>query len=245
MRPTLEPEARAGRSRSIPAPALPVLIILLAALSAGGGAGPVRAAGGERVGGSASVPPGGSLPSSGAPPLEKATFAGGCFWCMETAFEGVGGVVSATSGYAGGHTRNPTYEEVSAGGTGHAESVQVVFDPKKISYEKLLDIFWHNVDPTTPDRQFCDVGSQYRSAIFYHDETQKRLAEASKKKIEATKTFKEPIVTQIVPLETFYPAEEYHQDFFRKDPVRYQSYRLGCGRDRRLEELWGKAPSHP
>jgi peptide-methionine (S)-S-oxide reductase len=164
---------------------------------------------------------------------------------METAFEGVEGVVSATSGYAGGHVKNPSYEEVSAGGTGHAESVQVVFDPKRISYERLLDIFWHNVDPTTRDRQFCDVGSQYRSSIFYEDETQKRLAEASKKRIEATKRFKDPIVTPIVPLDAFYPAEEYHQDFYKKDPVRYQSYRLGCGRDRRLSELWGTAPSHP
>src|SRR5437773_2552697 len=186
----------------------------------------------------------GGVPA-GAEERATATFAGGCFWCMQPPFEKLEGIVSTTVGYAGGHVKNPTYEEVSAGGTGHAESVQVVFDPKKISYDRLLDIFWHNVDPTTPDRQFCDVGSQYRSAIFYHDETQKRLAEASRKKIDATKPFKEPIVTQIVPLDAFYPAEEYHQDFYKKDPVQYQSYRLGCGRDRRLEELWGKAPSHP
>ena len=163
---------------------------------------------------------------------------------METAFEGLPGVLAVTSGYTGGHTENPTYEEVSAGGTGHAESVQVLFDPAKISYEKLLDVFWHNVDPTTPDRQFCDVGSQYRSEIFTADESQRRLAEASKKKIEATKTFPEPIVTPITPLKVFYAAEDYHQDFYKKDPVRYKTYRFGCGRDKRLEELWGKAPEH-
>jgi peptide-methionine (S)-S-oxide reductase len=163
---------------------------------------------------------------------------------METAFEGLAGVIAVTSGYTGGHVENPTYEEVSGGGTGHAESVQVLFDPARISYEKLLDIFWHNVDPTTPDRQFCDVGNQYRSEIFTVDESQRRLAEASKKKIEATKTFPGPIVTPITPLKVFYAAEDYHQDFYKKDPVRYKTYRFGCGRDKRLEELWGKAPDH-
>ena len=176
--------------------------------------------------------------------LEKATFAGGCFWCMEAAFDGVEGVVSATSGYAGGNTENPTYEEVSTGTTGHAESVQVTFDPKKITYEKLLDIYWHNIDPTTPYGQFCDIGSQYRPIIFTVDDAQKRLAEASKRKLEAAKTFEGPIATEIQPLKAFYPAEEHHQNFCEKNPVNYKAYRLGCGRDQRLEQLWGKAPEH-
>ena len=175
-----------------------------------------------------------------APRLEKATFAGGCFWCMEEALDKVDGVVSTTSGYTGGQKPNPTYEEVSAGGTGHAESVQVLFDPSKISYEKLLNVFWHNIDPTTPDRQFCDKGRQYRSAIFYHNENQKRLAEASKKLLEQSKAFKEAIVTEIVPASEFYPAEEYHQDFYLKNPVRYKFYKYSCGRAQRLQELWGK-----
>jgi peptide-methionine (S)-S-oxide reductase len=176
--------------------------------------------------------------------LEVATFAGGCFWCMEPPFDKLDGVVSTTSGYTGGHKKNPTYEEVSSGGTGHAESVQVRYDPAKVSYEKLLETFWHNIDPTTPNRQFCDRGTQYRSAIFYHDEEQKRLALASKKAIEDSKRFKEPIVTQIEPAGVFYRAEEYHQDFYKKDPVRYKTYRIGCGRDQRLKELWGAAPAH-
>ena len=175
-----------------------------------------------------------------APRLEKATFAGGCFWCMEEALDKVEGVVSTTSGYTGGQKPNPTYEEVSAGGTGHAESVQVLFDPSKISYEKLLNVFWHNIDPTTPDRQFCDKGRQYRSAIFYHNENQKRLAEESKKLVEQSKAFKEAIVTEIVPSSEFYPAEEYHQDFYLKNPLRYKFYKYSCGRAQRLQELWGK-----
>jgi peptide-methionine (S)-S-oxide reductase len=170
---------------------------------------------------------------------ERATFAGGCFWCMEPPFDELPGVVSTTSGYAGGQKLDPTYEEVSAGVTGHAEVVQVLYDPSKISYERLLDVFWRNIDPTTADRQFCDVGSQYRPAIFYHDETQKRLAEESKRKIEASGQIGKPIVAQIVPLTKFYPAEDYHQDFYKKDPVRYKSYRYGCRRDARLAELWG------
>ena len=174
------------------------------------------------------------------PRLEKATFAGGCFWCMEEALDKVDGVVSTTSGYTGGQKANPTYEEVSAGGTGHAESVQILFDPAKISYEKLLNVFWHNIDPTTPDRQFCDKGRQYRSAIFYHNENQKRLAEASKKLLEQSKAFKETIVTEIVPASEFYPAEEYHQDFYQKNPFRYKFYKYSCGRAQRLQELWGK-----
>jgi peptide-methionine (S)-S-oxide reductase len=184
------------------------------------------------------------LRSFAAEPTAKATFAGGCFWCMEPAFDGVEGVISTTSGYTGGHTENPSYEEVSSGTTGHAESMEVVYDPKKVTYEKLLDVYWHNVDPTTPNRQFCDGGTQYRSAIFYHDEEQKRLAEASKKKLEESKRFPR-VVTEIVPAGRFYPAEDYHQDYYRKNPIRYRYYRFGCGRDARLEELWGsEAPKH-
>ncbi|MFN2385104.1 MAG: peptide-methionine (S)-S-oxide reductase MsrA [Thermoanaerobaculia bacterium] len=175
------------------------------------------------------------------PRLEQATFAGGCFWCMEPPFDVLPGVVSTTSGYAGGAERNPTYEQVSAGVTGHAEVVQVAYDPAKISYERLLDVFWRNIDPTTSDRQFCDRGRQYRPAIFFHGEAQKQLAEASKRKIERSGTIKAPIVTQITPLAQFYPAEEYHQDFYKKNPVRYKTYRFGCGRDARLAELWGKS----
>jgi len=176
-----------------------------------------------------------------APGLMKATFAGGCFWCEETAFEGLPGVQSVISGYTGGTKLNPTYEEVSSGGTGHAESVQITYDPGKISYAELLDIFWHNVDPTQSNGQFCDIGNQYRSAIFYADSTQKRLAEESRQRLEGTpQRFKGKIVTQIVALTKFWPAEEYHQDYYRKDPERYQSYRLGCGRDQRLTKLWGK-----
>ena len=174
------------------------------------------------------------------PHLAKATFAGGCFWCMEPPFDKLDGVLSTISGYTGGKKKNPTYEEVSAGGTGHAEAVEVTYDPKKINYAKLLDVFWRNVDPLTPNRQFCDGGSQYRTAIFYHDETQKRLADESKKAL--SKRFKEPIVTEVVPAKEFYPAEDYHQDYYIKNPLRYKFYRYNCGRDQRLEELWGPAP---
>ena len=175
------------------------------------------------------------------PPPERASaiFAGGCFWCEETAFEGVPGVISVTSGYTGGQKKNPTYEEVSSGGTGHAESVEVVYDPAKISYEKLLDIFWRNVDPFQANAQFCDHGSQYRSAIFYHDETQKKLAEKSKQAVQ--RHFKQSVVTEIVRATEFYPAEDYHQDYYKKNAIRYKIYRYGCGRDQRLEELWGSA----
>jgi len=171
--------------------------------------------------------------------LEKATFAGGCFWCMEHPFDELPGVVSVTSGYTGGHKQNPTYEEVSAGGTGHAEAVQIVYDPAKVSYEKLLSVFWHNIDPTTRDRQFCDEGHQYRSAIFYHNEEQHRLALQSKAQLEKIKTFREPVVTEIVPATEFYPAEEYHQHYYKKNPIRYKFYRTTCSRDHRLKELWG------
>ena len=181
----------------------------------------------------------GASQSTGPTETAKATFAGGCFWCMEPPFDKLDGVISTISGYAGGKKKNPTYEEVSAGNTGHAEVVQVTYDPKKITYEKLLEVFWRNVDPLTPNRQFCDVGSQYRTAIFYHDETQKRLAEESKKAL--SKRFKEPIVTEIVAASEFYPAEDYHQDYYTKNPLRYKYYRYSCGRDQRLEELWGPA----
>ena len=170
----------------------------------------------------------------------KAYFAGGCFWCMEEAFEKVEGVLSATSGYMGGTVANPSYEEVSAGRTGHAESVEVIYDPSRVSYQKLLDAFWRNVDPITPNAQFCDHGSQYRAAIFYQTDEEKRASDIFKQAIEQSKRFKEAIVTQIVPAAQFYPAEEYHQDFYKKNPVRYKFYKYNCGRAQRLEELWGK-----
>jgi len=171
-----------------------------------------------------------------------ATFAGGCFWCMEPPYDALPGVISTTSGYMGGSKGNPTYEEVSSGRTGHAEVVQVVYDPKKVTYAKLLEVFWKNVDPTVVNRQFCDIGNQYRTTIFYRGEEQKRLAEASKQALTRTKPFKEDIVTPIVPAGTFWPAEEYHQNYYMKNPIRYKFYRTGCGRDARLKQLWGHAP---
>ena len=173
-----------------------------------------------------------------------ATFAGGCFWCMEPPYEKLAGVDAVISGYTGGTKVNPTYEEVSSGGTGHAEAVQVVYDPKKVTYEQLLDVFWHNVDPTVKDRQFCDGGTQYRTAIFYHDQAQRQAAEASKAALDKSKPFREPIVTQIAMAGPFYPAEDYHQDYYKKNPVRYQIYRSGCGRDARLKQLWGDKAGH-
>jgi peptide-methionine (S)-S-oxide reductase len=173
------------------------------------------------------------------PRLAKATFAGGCFWCMEHPFDSLVGVASVRSGYTGGTKKTPTYEDVSAGGTGHAEAVQIVYDPATIGYDKLLEVFWHNIDPTTPDRQFCDVGTQYRSAIFYHDDEQKRLAEESKRELEKSKPFRGSIVTEITRATEFYPAEEYHQQYYKKNPIRYKFYRYNCGRDQRLKELWG------
>jgi peptide-methionine (S)-S-oxide reductase len=172
---------------------------------------------------------------------EKATFAGGCFWCMEPPFDELPGVISTTSGYTGGRTKNPTYEEVSAGVTGHAEAVEVVYDPTKITYARLLEVFWKNIDPITPNQQFCDVGTQYRSAIFYHNEEQKRLAEASKKALADSGRFQQPIVTEIAAGSPFYRAEEYHQDYYKKNPVRFNFYKYTCGRARRLAQLWGKA----
>ena len=171
----------------------------------------------------------------------KATFAGGCFWCMEEVFEGVGGVVSVTSGYTGGHAANPGYKDVSAGNTGHVEAIEVLYDPAKVTYEQLLDVFWRNVDPLTPDRQFCDIGTPYRSAVYYHDDAQKRAAESAKAAIERSKRFREPIVTPIVAASRFYPAEEYHQDFYKKNPFRYKAYKFNCGRAQRLSDLWGKS----
>jgi peptide-methionine (S)-S-oxide reductase len=171
-----------------------------------------------------------------------ATFAGGCFWCMEPPFDKLDGVLATTSGYIGGTKKYPTYEEVSAGYTGHTEAVQVLYDPKRVSYEKLLEVFWHNIDPTVKDRQFCDVGSQYRTGIFVHTDEQRRAAEASKAALETSKPFKAPIVTPVVMAGEFWPAEDYHQDYYVKNPVRYSYYRTGCGRDARLKELWGKAP---
>lgn len=179
--------------------------------------------------------------TTGEKTLETTTFAGGCFWCMEPPFDELDGVISTTSGYTGGQTKNPSYEEVSSGVTGHAESVQVLFDPTKISYSQLLDVFWHNIDPLTPDAQFCDHGRQYRTAIFYHGEEQKQLAEASKKALEQSGRFTKPIVTEIVPAGEFYKAEEYHQDYYQKNPLRYKFYRYQCGRDQVLTQLWGQS----
>jgi peptide-methionine (S)-S-oxide reductase len=166
-----------------------------------------------------------------------ATFAGGCFWCMEPPFDKVDGVISTTSGYTGGAIDNPTYEQVCSGTTGHAEALQVTYDPSKATYAQLLEVFWRNVDPTTPNRQFCDTGDQYRPEIFYHTDEQKRLAEASKSNLEASGHFKK-IAVRITPAKEFYPAEDYHQDFYKKNPDHYHRYRMGCGRDARLDDLW-------
>ncbi|MBD2394000.1 peptide-methionine (S)-S-oxide reductase MsrA [Cyanobacterium aponinum UTEX 3222] len=169
--------------------------------------------------------------------IQTATFAGGCFWCMEPPYDKVEGVISTTSGYTGGNVKNPTYKQVSQGQTGHAEAVQVKYDSSKINYEYLLDIFWKNIDPTVKNRQFCDVGNQYRSGIFYHSEEQKQLALASREKVE--KQLNGKIYTEITPVKDFYPAEEYHQDYYKKNPLLYKYYRFRCGRDQRLKELWG------
>jgi peptide-methionine (S)-S-oxide reductase len=170
----------------------------------------------------------------------SAIFAGGCFWCMEPPYDKLDGVISTTSGYIGGDVDNPTYQQVSAGYTGHTEALEVLYDPKKVTYQELLDIFWVNIDPTVKDRQFCDGGNQYRTGIFYHDEEEKALAEAHKQKLIDSGRFNQ-VVTEITAASTFYPAEEYHQDYYMKNPVRYKYYRYSCGRDNRLEELWGDA----
>src|SRR5262245_20167165 len=164
-----------------------------------------------------------SVTGAGAQQTAKAVFAGGCFWCMEPPFDVLDGVISTTSGYTGGQTKNPTYKEVSAGKTGHAEAVEVVYDPRKITYAQLLEVFWRNIDPRTANAQFCDVGNQYRSAIFVRDETERRLAEESKRAV--AERLKKPIVTEIVAASAFWPAEEYHQDYYRKNPIRYKFYR--------------------
>ncbi len=172
--------------------------------------------------------------------FETATFAAGCFWCMEHPFDEIDGVISTTSGYTGGHQDHPTYQQVSAGSTGHTEAVQIVFDAKKVSYEQLLEVYWRNSDPTTANRQFCDVGSQYRPGIFYHDKQQRLSAEASKQKIIQDKHFAAELITEITAASHFWPAEEYHQDYYLKNPIRYKFYRYNCGRDQRLEQLWGQ-----
>jgi len=169
----------------------------------------------------------------------KATFAGGCFWCMEPPFDELEGVIATTAGYTGGNAKNPTYAQVSTGSTGHAEALQVIYDPKKITYEKLLEVFWHNIDPLTANGQFCDRGSQYRSAIFYHDANQKSAAEKSQKAVQAR--FKQPVETEIAAAAAFYAAEDYHQDYYKKNPLRYKFYSYSCGRAQRLEEVWGAA----
>lgn len=194
------------------------------------------------------VPPAAAVPApaSSPPPAtprptdERAVFAGGCFWCVEAAFEGLPGVKSVVSGYAGGPEPSPTYQEVSSGTTGHAEVVQVTFDPAKNSYAKLLDVFWRHIDPTQADGQFCDHGPQYRSAVFYASAAQKREALESKRRIEVSKRLRAPIVTRIEALTRFWPAEDDHQDYYKKNPVHYQAYRLGCGRDARLKAIWGR-----
>jgi peptide-methionine (S)-S-oxide reductase len=177
--------------------------------------------------------------SRGPAPTQVATFAGGCFWSMQKAFDGVPGVVTVTAGYAGGTKADPTYDEVETGKTGHAESVEVKYDPARISYARLLDTYWHHIDPLTVNSAFCDYGPQYRSIIFYHDAEQRQLADSSKRALDDSHRFKTPIVTAVEPATRFYPAEEYHQQFYRKNPAHYEAYRLGCRRDARLQQLWG------
>lgn len=176
--------------------------------------------------------------------IESAILAGGCFWCIESDFEKLDGVLGVISGYIGGHLKDPTYKQVSAGGSGHIEAVRVSYDAEKISYPEILDYFWHHIDPTRNDGQFCDRGPQYRPAIFYQDENQHRLALASASRIEATKPFRQALKVELIPAATFYPAEEYHQDYYRKNPLRYKFYRYSCGRDARVEELWKKGNAH-
>jgi peptide-methionine (S)-S-oxide reductase len=173
-------------------------------------------------------------------PTAHAYLSGGCFWCVEKAFEGVPGIKAVISGYTGGKEKNPTYEQVSSGQTGHYEAVDVVYDPTRISYEKVLDIFWRNIDPMQQDGQFCDLGSQYRSAIFHRDSTEERIARNSKRALEASGKMKQPLATAILPAGPFWPAEDYHQDFWKKNPVRYQAYSMACRRDQRLDQIWGK-----
>ena len=177
--------------------------------------------------------------STAAGASAKATFAGGCFWCVESDFDKVPGVISTTSGYIGGTVANPSYEQVSSKRTGHAEAVEIVYDPARVSYEQLLQTYWRSIDPTTKDRQFCDVGSPYRTAIFTHGADQAAAAQASLKALDKSKPFPEPIVTTVEPAGPFYAAEAYHQDYYKKNPIRYTYYRTSCGRDARLKQLWG------
>ena len=189
---------------------------------------------------------GNSTATASAPAgLAKATFAGGCFWCVESDFDKVPGVVSTVSGYTGGKLANPSYEQVSGKQTGHAEAVEIVYDPKQVSYEQLVEYFWRTIDPTTKDRQFCDSGSPYRTAIFANGAEQLAVATASRSKLEKSKPFKEPVVTEIALAGPFYAAEDYHQDYYKKNPVRYKYYRGSCGRDARIAQLWGGAPALP
>ena len=171
---------------------------------------------------------------------ETAIFAGGCFWCMEPPFDKLDGVISTTSGYTAGHKDDPTYREVSAGSTGHTEAIQIIYDPEKVSYSELLKVFWRNIDPVAIDRQFCDSGTQYRSGIYYLDSAQEKAARQSLQNLQKNKSFSEPIATEVIAASTFYPAEEYHQDYYQKNPLRYKYYRYSCGRDKRLSELWGE-----
>ncbi len=171
---------------------------------------------------------------------ETAIFAGGCFWCMEPPFDKIDGVLSTTSGYTSGHTKNPTYRKISSGDTGHTEAIEIVYDPDKVSYAQLLEIFWKNIDPVAIDRQFCDAGSQYRSGIYYKNKDQEDAARESLQKLKQSKTFEKEIATEIVAASTFYPAEDYHQDYYKKNPLRYKYYRYSCGRDKRLSEIWGE-----
>ena len=184
-----------------------------------------------------------SLPLNAAE-LSKATFAGGCFWCMEGPFDKLDGVTSTISGYAGGAKKDPTYKQVSSGRTGHAEVLQITYDPKKVSYQQLLDVFWVNIDPLAKNRQFCDAGSQYRSAIYYTNDSEKKLAETSKSILQKGMFKDQTVFTEIAKMGDFYPAEDYHQNYYTKNPVRYKYYRYRCGRDQRLEEIWGKKASH-
>ena len=194
---------------------------------------------GATVFGEASVPVG--EPEAAGPPenAARATFAGGCFWCLEAPFDELDGVFETTSGYTGGRVENPSYEQVSRGGTGHTEAVQVTYDPARVLYEKLLEVFWRNIDPTDAMGQFCDKGSQYRSGIYWHDAEQRRLAERSRAEFVEQVRFDAPIATEIVEAGAFYPAEDYHQNYYQKNPIRYRFYRTGCERDRRLREVWG------
>lgn len=248
--PSAKPFYYGNPGRWLPIFLLALLVVV--GLAAGCGAGSAGAtADGAAADGEASAAEtgdsdamgGGGLPAITEIPegMEVATFAGGCFWCMEPPFDKIDGVQSTTSGYTGGEEVRPTYEQVSYGRTSHAEAVRIVYDPAKVTYEELLQIFWHNIDPTVKDRQFCDGGKQYRTAIYAHDAEQRRLAEESRQEIAESGVLPSPIVTELEDAGPFYPAEKYHQDFYKKSPVRYKSYRLGCGRDARLEELWDDA----